>query len=72
MLDEFQVWLGDRRIQPSLREWLAKRDYITSRLKEDVYNLALGVEKGDEVQARRDPQIRQALDSVLNPPAFLK
>lgn len=72
MLDEFQLWLGERRIQPSLREWLQTRDYIASRLKEDVFNLALGVARGDEIQAQRDPQIRQALESVLNPPAFLK
>jgi carboxyl-terminal processing protease len=72
MMDQFQLWLGDRGIQPSLREWLENRDFIASRLKEDVYNLALGVAKGDEIQAQRDPQIRQALDSVLNPPAFLK
>jgi len=72
MLDSFQLWLGERKIQPGLREWLEARDFIASRLKEDVYNLALGVAKGDEVQAQRDPQVRQALDSVLNPPAFLK
>jgi len=70
-LDQFQLWLGDRRIQPGLREWLENRDYIASRLKEDIYNLALGVAKGDEVQVQRDPQVRQALDSVVNPPSFL-
>ena len=72
MLDQFQLWLGERRIQPSLREWLQNRDFIESRLKEDVYNLALGVAKGDEIQAQRDPQIQQALQSVLNPPAFTR
>jgi len=41
-------------------------------LKEDIYTLTLGVEKGDEIVAQRDPQVRQALDSVLNPPAFLQ
>lgn len=70
-MDQFQLWLGERQIQPSLREWLQSRDFIESRLKEDIYNLALGVAKGDEVQAKRDPQVGQALDSVLNPPAFL-
>jgi carboxyl-terminal processing protease len=72
MVDQFQIWVGERGIQPGLREWLQNRDYIASRLKEDVYNLALGVEKGDQVLAQRDPQIQQALESVLNPPAFLK
>jgi carboxyl-terminal processing protease len=72
MIDQFQLWLGEREIQPGMREWLQTRDYIASRLKEDVYNLALGVAKGDEIQAQRDPQTRQALDAVLNPPAFLR
>jgi carboxyl-terminal processing protease len=70
-LDQFQLWLGERRIQPGLRDWLANREYIASRLKEDIYNLALGVSKGDEVQAQRDLQVRKALDCVLNPPSFL-
>jgi carboxyl-terminal processing protease len=72
MLDQFQLWLGAREIQPTLREWLACRDFVEWRLKEDVYNLALGVAKGDEIQAKYDPQVQQALESVLNPPAFLK
>jgi carboxyl-terminal processing protease len=72
VLGQFQLWLGERQIQPGLREWLAERDYIASRLKEDLYNLALGVAKGDEVQAQRDPQVRQALEFVVNPPAFLQ
>jgi carboxyl-terminal processing protease len=71
MLDQFQLWLGDRRIQPTLSEWLAERDFMSSRLKEEVYNLTLGVDKGDEVQARRDPQVQRALEAVVNPPAFL-
>ena len=71
MLSQFQVWLGERRIQPGLSEWLAQRDFITSRLKEEVYTVALGVEKGDEVQAQRDPEVKQAVSSVVNPPAFL-
>ena len=71
VLDEFQLWLGQREIQPGLREWLQVRDFTASHLKEDIYNLALGVEKGDEVQLHRDPQVQKALDSVLNPPSFM-
>jgi len=72
MIDQFQIWLGERQIQPSLREWLQNRDYIESRLKEDVYNLAIGVAKGDQIEVGRDPQVQKALESVLNPPAFLQ
>ena len=43
LLDEFQAWLSERQIQPSLREWIANRDFIELRLKTEIYNLALGV-----------------------------
>jgi carboxyl-terminal processing protease len=68
ILDQFQIWLSDRRIQPSLREWIESRDFIQWRLKTEVYNLALGVEKGDEVEAQSDPQIQKALEAVMKPP----
>ncbi len=66
-LDQFQVWLSERRIQPSLGEWTQNRDFIQSRLKIEIYNFALGVEKGDEVQAKSDVQIQKALQAVLKP-----
>ena len=67
-LDQFQEWLSERQIQPALREWIESRDFIEWRLKTEVYNLALGVEKGDEVEAQSDPQIQKALGAVLKPP----
>jgi len=36
MLDSFSSGFGERKIQPGLREWLEARDFIASRLKEDV------------------------------------
>jgi carboxyl-terminal processing protease len=67
ILDQFQTWLSDRRVQPSLREWSDNRDFVQSRLKTEIYNFALGVEKGDEVDAKSDPQIQKALEAVLKP-----
>jgi len=66
-LDQFQAWLSERRIQPSLGEWTQNRDFIQSRLKTEIYNFALGVEKGDQVQAKSDLQIQRALQAVLKP-----
>jgi carboxyl-terminal processing protease len=68
ILDQFQAWLSDRNIQPSLPEWIESRTFIEWRLKTDVFNLALGVEKGDEVEAQGDEQIQKALEAVLKPP----
>jgi carboxyl-terminal processing protease len=67
VLDKFQAWLGERRIQPNLHEWISNHDFVASRLKTELYNQALGVEKGDEVEAQFDPQVQKALEAVLNP-----
>jgi carboxyl-terminal processing protease len=68
VLDQFQEWLSERRIQPNLREWGENREFIQTRLKTEMYNLALGVAKGDEIEAKTDTQIQKALDAVLKPP----
>ncbi len=62
MLDEFRVFLSDREIRPNLAEWLGEREFISNRLKNEIFNQAFGVEKGDEVEAQRDPVILKALE----------
>lgn len=63
-LDAFQRYLAERDIRPGVGEWLTDSDWIRSRLKQEIYNQALGVEKGDEVEAQRDPQIQGALAAL--------
>ncbi len=62
LLDQFRVFLSEREIRPGLTEWLPERDFISNRLKTELFNQALGVEKGDEVEAQRDPVILKALE----------
>jgi len=62
LLDDFQVYLSQHAIQPRVNEWSAEREFIANRLKEEIFNLTLGVDKGDEVEAQRDPQILKALE----------
>jgi carboxyl-terminal processing protease len=64
ILDQLQVFLSARRIQPSLGEWLRDRDLIQSKLKQEIVNLKFGVAKGDEIEMQRDPVVQRAL-SVL-------
>jgi carboxyl-terminal processing protease len=63
-LDEFQVYLSSRKIRPGIGEWSAERDWISSRLKTEIFNQSLGVERGDEVEAQRDPVIVTALEKI--------
>jgi carboxyl-terminal processing protease len=64
ILDQFRVFLSDREIRPGIAEWSAERGFIANRLKTELFNQAFGVEKGDEVEAQRDPVIQKALEAV--------
>ncbi|MEO7144554.1 MAG: S41 family peptidase [Bryobacteraceae bacterium] len=64
LLDQFEGYLSEHDIQPPVSEWLADRPWIESRLKQEIFNLALGVAKGDEVEAQRDPMVRAALKQL--------
>jgi carboxyl-terminal processing protease len=66
LMDDFKVFLAQRSIQPSLAEWSREREFIRNRLKAEIFNQSLGVDKGDEVEAQRDPQILKALEAVLS------
>ena len=61
VLDDFHAFVSQRGIQPPVGEWLQQSDYIQNRLEQEILNQAVGVEAGDEVEARRDPEIKAAL-----------
>jgi carboxyl-terminal processing protease len=67
LLDDLRVDLSVKRIQPNLAEWTAERRWLSNRLKEEIVTQARGVDKGDEIHAQRDPQIREALDALKAP-----
>lgn len=67
LLDDFRVWLSERKIQPSVSEWSGDSTWIRSRLKQELHNQAFSVEKGDEVEAQRDPQTQRAVDELRQP-----
>ena len=62
LLDVFKEYLSERSIQPSPQEWSRDRDFIQNRLKTEIFNQGLGVEKGDEVEAQRDPGIQKSIE----------
>ncbi len=62
IMDQFHVFLSERDIQPGIAEWSVEREFIVNRLKTEIFNQAFGVEKGDEVEAQRDPAILKALE----------
>jgi len=64
VINLFQVFCTDRSIQPSLSDWLSEHDYVVNRLKTEIFNQSFGVEKGDEVEAQRDPVILKAVETL--------
>jgi carboxyl-terminal processing protease len=64
LLDEFQAWLTRRSISPSVSEWSPDREWIRSRLKQEIFNQSLGVDQGDRVELERDPRVRKALEAI--------
>ena len=66
ILEEFQVFAAEHGIQPPVGEWARERDWVQNRLKEEIFNQALGVAKGDEVDAQRDPVVRAALEQLVS------
>ncbi len=64
LLNQFHVFLSARNIQPGVQEWIASQQFITNRLKTEIFNQAFGVEKGDQVEAERDPVVQRAIEVV--------
>jgi carboxyl-terminal processing protease len=64
ILDDFKVFLSSHRIQPNVGEWSNTLTWVASRLKEEIVTQARGVDKGDEVEAQRDPQVQAALKAL--------
>ncbi|HLK47611.1 MAG TPA: S41 family peptidase [Bryobacteraceae bacterium] len=63
-IDQFKAWLSERGIQPGVSEWSLEREFVETRLKTEIFNQALGVEKGDEVEIRHDPVVLKAIDTL--------
>jgi carboxyl-terminal processing protease len=64
ILGDFQSWLTNRRITPSISQWTRDRAYVTRRLQQEILNQARGVAAGDEIEVRNDPVVRRALTRI--------
>lgn len=68
MLDELKVFLSEHSIQPSVADWLSHRDWIASRLKQEILTLKFGVARGDEIELQRDPAVQTAIKKLRGAP----
>ena len=63
LLDELQTALSARNVRPGIAEWSTDREWIRSRLQQELFTLALGVSYGDQIELTRDPAVLAALRS---------
>ncbi len=64
VLDEFQAFLARRKVLPGVAEWSEARNWIANRLKTEIFNQGLGVDRGNQVEAQRDETILAALRAL--------
>jgi len=64
IIQDFRDFLAAREIVPGVSEWIAEESFIENRLKTEIFDQALGVEKGDQIEAQRDPVILKAVEAL--------
>ncbi len=68
VLEEFKAFLRKEDIGFTESIWSAHIPYVKTRLKVEIFNLALGVAKGDEVSASEDLQVKAAIAALSTSP----
>ena len=61
LLDDFKVFLAERRIQPPIGDWFKDKERIRKRLRQEIITIALGVPKGDEIDVQLDSAVQRAV-----------
>lgn len=64
LLDQFQLYLSERRVRPTLAEWTSSVDFVRHRLQQEILTLGVGLAAGDEVEMRHDPQVLAAIRAL--------
>lgn len=59
-LEQFREFLERERIRVPQEYWPADQDYLKLRIRTEVVTLAQGLEAGDEIGVRGDPQVERA------------
>ncbi|HEV2493115.1 MAG TPA: S41 family peptidase [Terriglobia bacterium] len=61
VLTSFQEYLARQQIRAPEEYWKGDQDYLKLRIKTEVVTLAEGLEAGDEIETRADPQVEKAV-----------
>ncbi|MBI4459975.1 MAG: PDZ domain-containing protein [Acidobacteria bacterium] len=69
VVEEFRRFLKDAGAQIPESSWEKHQLFLKTRIQVELFNLAFGMERGDEVEARADPQIQAAREAIRKNPA---
>lgn len=71
-LEEFRNYLLGQRIRTPEEYWAYDQNYLKAQLKIALFNLAFGLDTGNEVQTRTDPQVKKAVSLFQEIPSLLE
>ncbi|MEE8257591.1 MAG: S41 family peptidase [Acidobacteriota bacterium] len=72
-MEQFNDYLRNVGIRVPADAWESDQQYLRMRIKNELFNLVFGLEKGDEVEVRNDPQVLKAqevlprVEEILRP-----
>jgi carboxyl-terminal processing protease len=61
-LEDFHAYLGREGIRAPAEYWDRDQDYLGLRIRTEVFNLAFGLNAGNEVEVKGDPQVQKAAE----------
>ena len=75
VMEQFNDYLRNVGILVPADAWKSDQQFLRMRIKNELFNLVFGLEKGDEVEVRNDPQVLKAqevllrVEEILRPPS---
>jgi len=71
VLENFREFLTRARIRAPEEYWPRDQDYLKLRIKAEIITLAHGLDAGNEVEVRSDPQVQRAASLFPKIPSLL-
>ena len=72
VLGKFRDFLDRQRIRVPEEYWDSDQDFLKLRIKTELFNLVFGLDVGEEIETRADPQVEKALSLFPKIPQLLK
>ncbi|MBI3896284.1 MAG: PDZ domain-containing protein [Acidobacteria bacterium] len=64
VMEEFRQFLIEAGVHVPARSWSEGWSFLKTRIEVELFNLAFGMARGDEVEMRADPQVQAARGAV--------